>query len=179
MYQDGYASVIGLDAGIKAEWKEYEATCGGDIQYIHVKADIAGSDNANVLAIMPFIQKDPLTLRLSYSQFDDGNALNHPNWLRDALSLVDQDMAENNAGANVYEIKIRLAWDKFWTSLAYATADYDTSASEGDGYKDFEIQIGYKFTKNFDLNVRFFDVTFDNIADKDYQKVESRARFKF
>ena len=43
----------------------------------------------------------------------------------------------------------------------------------------YELQFGYKFVKNVDLNVRLFDVQFDNVDDRDYQKIESLLRFKF
>lgn len=179
MYQDEYASVIGLDTNVNAEWEEYEVKYGGVIKYVNVNADIAGSDDANIIAIQPFVQKGSLKIDFSYSLFDDGNALNHPGWLADPFCLADQDAANSNAGAKIFEGRITYSMDKFWVSYLYATADYDTSATEGEGYHDHEFQIGYDFTDNLDINLRYFIVSFDDIDNRDYNKVETRMRFKF
>ena len=179
MYHNDYASVVGLDTKINAEWEEYDVKYGGAVKYVNVNADIAGSDDANVIAIQPFVEKGPVKLDFSYSRFADGDALNHPGWLADGFSIVDQDAAKNNAGAEVFESRIKYSWDKAWVSYAYATANYDTSSSKGEGYSDNEFQIGYNITDNFDINVRYFIVKFDDIDDKDYNKVETHIRFKF
>ena len=91
---------------------------------------------------------------------------------------MDQDEAENNPGADVFEARIKYSLRRLWLSYAYATATYETSTSEGEGYSDNEFQIGYKITDNCDVNLRYFIVRFDEIDNKDYNKVESRFRFK-
>jgi len=179
MYHNDYASVFGIDTGISAEWKQHGVKYGGDIIYEHIDADITGSSDADIIVIQPFVQKGPVELKFSYSKFDDGDALNHPGWLADSFNIVDQDTAKNNAGAEIFEGRIKYAWDKAWVSYTYATATYQTSSSEGEGYSDNEFQIGYNLTKNLDVNIRFFIVAFDDIDDRDYNKVETRMRFKF
>jgi len=179
MTQQDYADVIGIDTGIKTEWKKHGLKYGGNLIYERVNAEAAGSDNADIVVIQPFVKKGPWELKCSYSKFDDGDALNHPGWLADSFNLVDQDNAKNNAGAEVVESLIKYRWDKVWASYAYATATYAASSSEGDGYSDHEFQIGYQITDSLDVNLRYFIVAFDNIYDKDYNKVETRLRFKF
>ncbi|MCK5581301.1 MAG: hypothetical protein KAJ18_08510 [Candidatus Omnitrophica bacterium] len=179
MHHDDYANVTGIETHVKGEWEEHEIKYGGKIIYEHVNADIAGSSDADIFVVMPYIKKGPVALDFSYQKYDDGDSLNHPAWAKDSFNLVDQDAAKNNAGAEVFETRIKLTIDKVWTSFAFATADFDTSATEGDGYQDYELQVGYQITDNLDINVRYFMVSFDNIDDKDYDKVESRVRFKF
>jgi len=179
MYHDNYASVFGIDTNINAKWEEYEVKYGGAIKYVNINADITGSDDANIIAVQPFVKKGPVKLDFSYSKFADGNALNHPGWLKDSFYLVDQNTANNNAGAEVFEFRIKYSFDKLWLSYAYATANYDTSSTEGEGYSDNEFQVGYHITDNLDVNVRSFIVAFDEIDDKDYNKVETLIRFKF
>lgn len=179
MSHEDYASVFGIDVKINAESEQYKIKFGGAIKYVKVNAEIAGSSDANVFAIQPFITKGPVKVDFSYSKFDDGNSLNHPGWLVDKFSIVDQNAAENNTDAEVFECRIKSSWGKGWVSYTYATATYATSAKEGDGYTDNELQVGYKISKALDINLRYFIVAFDNIVDKDYNKVESRVRFKF
>ena len=179
MYHNDYASVFGIDTSINAQWEKHEVNYGGAFKYVHVNADMIGRDDANIIAIMPFLQKGPVKLDFSYSKFSDGAALNHPGWLKDSFCLVDQNAATNNAGAEIFESKIKYAFEKLWLAYAYATANYDTSLTEGEGYSDNEFQIGYKITDNFDVNVRYFIVSFHDISDKDYSKVETHFRFKF
>jgi len=180
MYHNDYANVLALDTIFTSEWEKYNVEYGGSINYVHVNAEIAGSTDANIFAIMPFIQKGPVKINFSYSKYDDGTALNHPGWLADEYKLVDQDNAKNNSGADIFETKIKYSInDCLWTSFAYAAANYDAHSTEGDGYQDLEFQVGYKITDNLDINGRFYIVTFDNISDQDYNKFESRMRFKF
>lgn len=88
-------------------------------------------------------------------------------------------MADGNPGAEIFEARIKYSFDKFWASYVFGTASYDISATKGDGYTGNEFQVGYQITDNLDANVRYFIVKFDNIDDRDYNKVESRVRFKF
>ena len=179
MYHDDYANVIGIDTKVDMTWEKYDVKYGGAVKYLHVNADINNRDDANSMAIQPYVAKGPVTLDFSYSKFADGNALNKPAWLLDTFSIVDQDEAENNPGAEVFEARMKYSLEKLWLSYAYATATYETSATEGEGYSDNEFQIGYKITDNLDVNVRYFIVTFDEVDGRDYNKVESRIRFKF
>ncbi|MCK5082154.1 MAG: hypothetical protein KAR07_09955 [Spirochaetes bacterium] len=75
--------------------------------------------------------------------------------------------------------KLKLTFGDFWTHFAFADSNYATTAGRGDASQEYELQFGYKFPKNVDLNVRLFDVQYDNVDDRDYQKIESRLRFKF
>lgn len=179
MYHNNYAGVFGIEASFKDEWEEHEVSYGTKILYENINAYIDGSDDANVFVITPFIKKGPIGLEVAYNRFSDGDALNKPGWLRDPNNLVDQDVADGNPGAEIVEARIKYSLDKFWASYAFGTASYDTSATKGDGYTGNEFQIGYKFTDNLDANVRYFIVKFDSIDDRDYNKVESRVRFKF
>ena len=179
MYHHDYASVFGIDTNINAEWEEHEVKYGGTIKYVNINADITGREDANVISIQPFVQKGPVKFDFSYSKFAQGDALNHPGWLKDSFSLVDQNLANNNAGAEVFESRIKYSFDRVWLSYAYATANYDTSSTEGEGYSDNEFQVSCNITDDLDVNVRYFIVTFKDIDNTDYNKVETRMRFKF
>ena len=179
MYHDDYASVYGIDTKIEAEMEDFKLTYGGKASYYHVDADISGSGNANNYMIAPFVEKDPVYLCVGYAKFDDGDALNKPVWLRDYLLPVDQLVTYGTSDSDIIFGKLKLTFGDFWTHFAFADSKYATTAGRGDGSKEYELQFGYEFVKNLDLNVRLFDVRFDNIDDRDYQKIESRLRFQF
>ena len=180
MYQDGYAGVYGLDTDIKYKSEYSDITYGGRLDYYYVSADIAGSGNSANFAVSPYIETGPFTMTVGFAQFDDGNALNKPAWLRDYLvGELDQDKSYGRSGCEVYFAKVKYKMGKFWTHFAYGDNNYDYTSSKGDGSQECELQFGYKFTKNLDVNLRLFDVQYDNVDGKDYQKVETRTRFKF
>ena len=179
MIQNDYASVFGLETNVKSEWEKYKIKYGANILYENINAEIAGSGDANVFAIMPFVQKGPVKLDLCYSMFSDGSALNKPQWLADINNIVDQDNADGMAGAEFFETRIKYSFEKLWLSYAFGIANYDTSASAGNGFNDNEFQVGYKITDSLDVNVRYFIVSYDDIANKDYNKVETVLKFKF
>ncbi len=179
MYHDDYASVTGIDANIAAELEDLGLKYGGTIKYVHVDADIAGSTDADIFAVQPFAEKGPVKLELSYSTFDNGTALLAPGWLDDPYCLSDQDKGNSVAGSDFYEALLTYSIiDDLWVSYAFGTASWDLN-SDGDGYEGNEFQVGYQITKNLDVNVRYFIVKFENVDNKDYNKVEARVRFKF
>jgi len=178
-YQDGYASVYGFNTKAKAELEDINLTYGVNVDIYHVNADIAGSNDATVFGIKPFVKKDNLSFELRYAKYDDDSALNKPAWFYDEFDLVDQNFAEGNNNANIYEGIIKVSLDKWWTSLACSMSDYTYNSSEGDEATDIELQFGYKLTKNLDINLRLFDVQYEDVNNRDYRKLESRVRFKF
>lgn len=179
IHHDDYASVYGIDTKIEAEMEDPELTYGGKASYYHVDADISGSGDANNYMLEPFVKLKPLYLSVGYARFDDGNALNKPAWLRDYFLPVDQLITYGIADSNVIFGKLKLTFGDFWTHFAFSDSDYATTVVRGDGSQEYELQFGYKFPKNIDLNIRLFDVQFDNVDDRDYQKIESHLRFKF
>ena len=182
MYQDGYAGVYGLDTDLKYCSEYNEITYGGRIDFYHVAADISGSKDSDNFAVSPYIEKGPFTVSVGFAQFDDdnGDAMNKPSWHRDYLvAELDQDKPYGSADCEVYFGKVKYSMDKFWTHFALGDYNYNMTSSKGDSSLELEWQVGYKFTKNLDINFRFFDVAYDNVDDKDYQKVEGRVRFKF
>ena len=179
MYQDGYAGVYGCDTKIESKLEDYELTYGGKINYYHVAADISGSSDSNNFAIFPYVNKEPIEVTVGYAKFDDGNSLNKPAWLRDYFSLLDQQKEYGRAGSEKYFAKVKLTIDKLWTHFAYGDNNYNFTSSKGDRSQEYELQFGYKLTKNIDVNLRLFDIQYDNVNNKDYQKLEARTRFKF
>ncbi len=179
LHHDNYANVVGLETHLVVEWEDYKIKYGVRIIYEHVDADIAGSSDADLFVIIPHVKKGPVALGFSYQKYDDGNSLNHPLWAKDSFSLVDQVSAKNNAGAQVFEYVIKFSTDKAWVSFAYANADYEASTSEGDGYEDYEFQVGYNITDNLKMNIRYFIVSFEHIDNKDYDKIESHVKLTF
>lgn len=182
MSQDDYAKVYGLDVNVKTEAEDMGLIYGGRINYYHVNAQITDRDDADNFAIVPFVKKGGVRFDLGYAHFNDGangNALNKPAWLRDYLLLVDQLRTYGNAGSDVIFGKVKYTLDKFWTHVVIQDTAYNTTAARGDGSQEYELQFGYNFTKNMDLNIRLFDVDFDSVDNQDYHKIETRLRFKF
>ncbi|MFC1754820.1 hypothetical protein ACFL96_15740 [Thermoproteota archaeon] len=180
MYQKGYASVYGIDTDIKYKIEDLNAEVGGRIDIYTVDAQISGSKDAKCFALAPYIKKGPITLDVGFAKFDDDNSLNKPAWLRDyLLGVNDQLIAYGQAGSDVYFGRIKYSKDKFWTHFVYVNYDYDLTSSMGDRLEEKEVQFGYEFTKNFDVNIRLFDVKTHGVDNKDYQKIETRVRFRF
>lgn len=179
MHHNDYASVYGIDTKVELELDDPELTYGGKMTYYHVDAEISGSDDSNNYMVAPFLKWKPIYLTAGYVRFDDGSALNKPAWFRDYLLPLDQKATYASADSDVIFGKLKLTFGDFWTHFGMADSKYATSGTRGDGSQQYEVQFGYKFVKNLDLNVRLFDVQYDNIDDRDYQKIESRLRFKF
>jgi len=180
MYQDGYAAVYGLDTALSAEVTD-GVTAGSRLFYYFVDARLPSVGDSSNFSVIPFVDFKPFTLQLGYARFDDGNALNKPEWMRDHLlhTVSDQTISYGFPGAEILFGQIRYALDAFWMHYSYVDYDYDFAASRGDGTVEHEVQFGYAFTKSFDVNLRLFDVSYDNVDNKDYQKVEALVRFKF
>jgi hypothetical protein len=179
MYHGDYASVYGIDNKIEVKMEDAGLAYGSDVNYYHVDADITGRGDSNNYVIAPFIDKKPVYLSVGYARFDDGNALIKPAWLRDYFLPVDQLATYGAPDSEDIFSKIKLTLGDFWTHFIYLDSNYATTASLGDGSQEYELQFGYKFFKSLDFNVRLFDVQFDNVDDKDYQKIESHLCFKF
>lgn len=179
MYQEDYASVYGIDTKIEAEMDDPELTYGGEASYYHVDAEIAGSGDADNYMLAPFVKIDPVYLSVGYARFDDGNALTKPAWLRDYFLPVDQVATYATPDSDVVFGKLKLTFGDFWTHFVFADSKYATTAGNGDGSQEYELQFGYTLVRNLDFNVRLFDVQFDNVDDKDYQKIETHICFKF
>ena len=179
MHHDDYASVFGVDTVVEFENEETAFSYGADVNYYHVDANIAGSGNADNFMVAPFMNKDSVFWSAGYTRFSDGNALNRPSWLKENLLPVDQIATYGTADSEAVFTKVKLTIGDFWTHFIFADTNYDMTAGRGDGSQEYELQFGYKFTQNLDLNIRLFDVRFDHIDDRDYQKIETLARFNF
>jgi len=177
--QDGYAGVVGMDTHLDDTLEDHGVDFGGCLNYYHVDARKAGTSESDNWVLKSYVKKGPFKVSGGFAQFSDDDALNKPAWLRDYFVDVDQLLAYANAGCGVWFGKIKYSKDKFWTHVAFADYDYSTTALQGDGSLELELQFGYKFTKAIDANIRLFDVSYDNIDDKDYQKLEGRIRYRF
>ncbi len=179
MSQNGYATVYGLDTKIEKKVEDFELTYGGKVNYYHVSTDILSKRDSNNFAVFPYISKGPIEVTIGYAKFDNDDSFNKPAWLRDYFSILDQQKEYGKAGSEEYFAKLKLTIDKFWMHVAYGDNNYDFTSSKGDNVQEYELQFGYKFAKNLDINIRLFDVRYDNVDERDYQKGESRLRFKF
>ncbi len=179
MYQKNYAAVYGFDTKIEGKQEDYNFSYGAKASYYYVAADIVGSGDSNSYKIEPFMNIDPVSFSIGYARFDDGDALNKPAWLADYFLPLDQLITYGMADSNIVFSKIKLTLGKFWTHFAFSNSQYAFNAKNGDGAQEYELQFGYKFLKSLDWNIRLFDVKYQNVDYKDYQKVESRVRFKF
>jgi len=179
MYQDKYAAVYGIDAKIENKDEDSKISYGTMIDYYFVDADKSGSGDSSNFAFFPFIAIKSTEITLGYANFDNGSSLNKPVWLRDYFTLADQQKEYGVSGSEKYFAKVRFAISKFWMHVVYADNNYDFNSSRGDDAQELESQVGYNFSESVDLNIRLFDVRYDNVADKDYQRIEARARFKF
>lgn len=177
MFQQGYASVYGIDTDLKLT--SGEVTYGSNFYYYFVDSKQATSDNASVYAAAPYVKLGPVDALIGYAHFDDGLAFNRPTWLSDNLLPLDQIAGYGLTGSQVYFGKIKYTIGKFWTHVAAGLYDHDFTAAVGDGIKEYEWQVGYNFTKSLSVNVRLFDVSYDKVSSKDYQKIETHVAFKF
>jgi hypothetical protein len=178
--QDGYASVYGMDAKLAAKTEDFGY--GARANYYHVSAD-NGEDDASVYAFAPYVSVGPFELTVGHAQFDgdkDNEALNKPAWFKDyVVGILDQDKSYGEQDCSVNFAKLAYKQGKFAAHVAYGDYEFDAAAGKASGTQELEFQTTYKFTKQFDANVRLFDVSYDNADTKDYQKVEARVRYTF
>ena len=179
MRQGGYASVLGIDTKAEFELEAVELKYGASLELYQVYSDIVGSSDSFNIMIAPFVGFGPVNFIVGYVDYDEGDSLNKPAWFNDPLmSDSDQVVGESAAGAEAIFTKLKLSLGNFWTHVAYVDYGYDMG-SNGDGAQEAEWQLGYKFTKSLDAEIRLFDVKYDNVDNKDYKKIEARVRFKF
>ncbi|MBN1870450.1 MAG: Opr family porin [Candidatus Omnitrophica bacterium] len=179
MYHNDYASVYGIDTRVEGKIEDPDLTFGGEASYYRVNAEIAGSGDANNYMVAPFVKVQPVYVSVGYARFDDGDALTKPAWLRDYFLPVDQVATYGTPDSDVVFGKLKLTFGDFWTHFILADTKYATTAGRGDGSQEYELQFGYKLFKRLDPNLRLFDVQFDNIDNRDYQKIETHVCFKF
>lgn len=176
MGQGDYATVTGLDTDLKLEMSE-NIDLGARLDMYNVFAEVQGEDDSFNWAFAPYVKAGNFKFTLGYAQFGDG--MNKPNWLKDGLvGELDQDKAYGERNCSAIFGKVRGDFGPFWAHVAAGQYDYD-KGSLGDSSFELELQGGYKITKNLDVNLRLFDVSYDGIDNKDYQKVEARLRCAF
>ena len=178
MGQEDYATVSGLDTDLKLELND-DMDAGLRVDMYNVFADEEGQDDSFNWTVSPYVKAGALKFTVGYTQFGDG--MNKPSWLKDGLvGELDQDTAYGQKDCSVVFGKVRADLsDSLWMHVAAGQYDYDMDAEAGDSSFELEWQGGYQISKNTDVNLRLFDVSYDNGTDSDYQKVEARLRCKF
>jgi len=179
IFHEGYAGVVGMDTHLDDTLEDHGVDFGGCLNYYHVDARKAGTSESDNWGIKSYVKKGPFKLSGGFAMFGDDDSLNKPAWMRDYFVDVDQLRSYALAGCDVWFGKLKYSKDKFWTHAAFADYDYSTTLSRGDGSLELELQCGYQFTKAFDASIRLFDVSYDNVDDVDYQKVEGLVRYRF
>ncbi|MDT8389266.1 MAG: hypothetical protein RRC34_02010 [Lentisphaeria bacterium] len=183
-YQDEYAAVYGvdLDAGIAVT----EAVTVGARTASYFVDDLRGDDltanpeDAFCWSVTPYVEvtagkAGKVTLEAGYAAFD-GSDMNKPAWLRDyIIGVLDQDNEYAADESDVVFGRITWALGPFW---AHYAVGYYHDIDDEDRVTENEVQLGYKITKNVDVNLRLFDVDYDTGAS-DYQKFEFRGRVRF
>ncbi len=180
MGQQGYANVYGMDTDLKL--KAGDITYGSNFYYYYVDSKQTTTTNASAYAIAPYVKIGPVDALVGFAKFDDGTSFNRPTWLADYFLPLDQTAGytpNTLTGSEVYYGKLKYTIGKFWTHVAMGLYSQDMNATTGDGIKEYEFQVGYNLTKSLSLNVRLFDVNYDHVSNKDYQKIESHVCFKF
>lgn len=202
-WQDDYAAVYGLDfdahakaaddvtVGTRTSTYWVEAT---DREYLTgtPQAVYTRQSDAFCWAVAPYVEVGTeygdFEVQAGYAVFDgesDRSALNKPEWLRDYIvDVLDQDRLYGAQDCEVLFGKIKWSYGKFWTHYAvgYYHSIYRGATADDGRVTENEIQLGYKITKNIDVNLRLFDVDYDyesNSLNNDYQKVEFRGRIRF
>lgn len=179
MMQDDYAGVYGIDATVETELQDWELTIGSKAGYYYVDSSVENTSNSQNWSIFPYIKKGYFTLTAGYAGFDDDDSLNKPAWYRDTYTVLDQRVQYAAPGSKEVFGMIQFKKDKFWAHYAMGDNNYDFTATTGDRTIEHELQFGYNFTKSLDANLRLFDVQYDNVDDRDYQRVETSMRFQF
>jgi len=177
-HQGDFATVLGTDAELSAKLND-DATIGARVTAYTVDADAtnvgAGMDS-DVYGIFPYIKVAGVKFGLGHAEF--GKGLARPFWLADYVSGFDQKAAypsgtiANDISATQATVEFKVAGVK----VRYGVQEWDGNNNSAD-IREHELMLGYKFTKKLDLALRFFDV--ENKNSTDYQKVESRLRYKF
>lgn len=187
MVQPDYAAVIGGDLNLTAkvgddlklgaDFKAYNVSPEGDQEDIY--------DDATVWGIEPFVKVAGFTLAVGYTEADEGSngkdAMNKPAWMRDYMTGFDQDKVYGSVKENArgQYAKLKYKQGKFGAHVYYGEFEY---GEDRDAQIDeLELQVNYKFTDNFDGNIRYFIVDYNDAAGdtKDYDKIEARFRYKF
>lgn len=178
-YQSGYAGVFGFDVNLDMESENLGLKYGSKLTYYHVAAENDSRTHADAFSVFPYVKSGPIALTLGYEQFSSGNALNKPLWFADYMSFLDQQVQYAAPGSQKVFAKLKYSKGKFWTHAAYGGNNYDFASIRGDRSVEYEMQFGYKFTENCEVNLRLFDVQYDNVDNRDYNKVETCMYFKF
>jgi len=188
-YQGGYATVYGMDTVL--EGKVADSTkLGMNIFAYGVDADTsssskyAGQKDGYGFNLEPFAKVSDWKFSVGFAGLGGSHetSVNKPEWFRDYLTGFDQDKSYNAQGVNALYAKV--AWKKGdWKAHVYYghyTYDrYTGSSKDQQSASELELQATYKIMKNLDLNVRGFNVAFDDSKADDYQKIETRLRYKF
>ncbi len=179
MLQDDYAAVYGIDVDIKTMLEDHGLTVGSKLSYYYVHSDLIGTSHSSNYSLFPYIRKGAFEITAGYAAFDDGDSFNKPAWLSDYFSILDQQKEYGAAGSQKIFAKIKFSREKFWSHYAMGDNQYDFAVNKGDHCLEQELQFGYQFTESLDINLRLFDVQYDAVDDMDYQRIESRIRFRF
>ena len=188
-YQENYATVYGMDTVI--EGKVAESTkLGLNIFAYGVDADtstgskFAGEKDGYGYSIEPFVKVSNWKVLVGFATLGGSRegSVNRPTWFRDYLVHFDQDKYYKTQGLSALYAKVKWKSGDWKAQVYYGHFTYDVyTGNDKDQHSSnqLEIQATYKITKNLDLNVRGFNVTYDNDGGNDYQKVETRLRYKF
>lgn len=188
-YQGGYATVYGMDTVL--EGKVAESTkLGMNIFAYGVDADtstgskFAGKKDGYGFNLEPFVKVSDWKLSVGFAGLGGSSegSVNKPAWFRDYLTGFDQDKSYNAQGVKALYAKV--AWKNGdWKAHVYyghyTYDEYTTNSKNQHSASELEVQATYKILKNLDLNVRGFNVAFDDSNAHDYQKIETRLRYKF
>ena len=176
--QGDYASVFGANANVKG--KIGDTGVGARIAAYTVDADevnVGADMDSDVFGIFPYVKVAGVKIGVGYAEF--GKGLARPFWFKDHLTKFDQDFDyPTTATADVEATQATVEFKVAGVKVRYGIQDWEADDNSVDS-REQELLLGYKFTKKFDLSLRFFDVEDKTSTTGDYQKVESRLRYKF
>jgi len=177
-HQGDYATVMGADLVLSSKLND-DTKIGANLMAYNVDGNADNSDgDSDVISLQPWVKVGNFKFGLGYAQFGQGQS--KPFWFNDYVTGFDQKKSygetENN-DLTATQATIEYKNGNYKVRLGVQKWEEDNSAKFDQ--REYELLVGYKFSKAMDLSLRFFDVENEYAGTEDYQKFETRLRYKF
>jgi hypothetical protein len=188
-YQGGYATVYGMDTTFEEQINE-KVKLGLNIYAYGVDID-SGSQSKYKnnkggygYNLEPFVKISNWKFSIGFAGLDGSSdeAINKPAWFKDYLTGFDQDTGYFAQDVDIIYAKIYWESNQWKSHILFGHYSYRNPKqySQESQSEELELQTTYQFTDSIDLNARYFYVNFtEDEFNQDYQKIETRLRYKF
>jgi len=175
-HQGDFATVLGADLELSGKLND-NTKIGANLMAYNVDANADNSKgDSDVISLQPWVKVGNFKFGLGYAQFGKGES--KPFWLKDYVTGFDQKKPYGDTDdSDLTATQATIEYKKGKYSVRYGIQEWETDNTTTVDQREQELLVGYKFTKAMDLSLRFFDV--ENTNDDDYQKFETRLRYKF